>query len=133
MTRLHGFVITNGLVLVLSSGIAQAQSNTQAAPASPAASKPPLTLQMPALPDPVAVTLNPSASALLVLDFVEPICNSEPKCKGEMLQAVAPFMARVRKSGMVVAYGTREPNMSKWLPEVAAGPWGYKGREYGPG
>jgi hypothetical protein len=80
---LHAFLITNGLVLVCFSGIAQAQLNTQAAPADPAASKPPLTLQMPALPDPVAATLNPSTSALLVLDFVEPICNSEPKCKGQ--------------------------------------------------
>jgi nicotinamidase-related amidase len=77
---------------------------------------------MPAMPAPVAVTLNPKTTALLVLDFVEPICNTQPKCKGEMLPAVTPFMARVRKAGMVVAYGTREENVSKWLPEVAQQP-----------
>jgi len=33
-----------------------------------------------------------------------------------------PFMAQVRKAGLVVAYGTREQNMSKWLPEVAPAP-----------
>jgi nicotinamidase-related amidase len=35
---------------------------------------------------------------------------------------MTPFMARVRKAGMTVAYGTREQNMSKWLPEVAPAP-----------
>jgi nicotinamidase-related amidase len=39
-----------------------------------------------------------------------------------MLPAVTPFMARVRKAGITVAYGTREPNMSKWLPQVAPAP-----------
>jgi nicotinamidase-related amidase len=32
------------------------------------------------------------------------------------------FMVRVRKAGLVVAYGTREENVSKWLPEVAPKP-----------
>src|SRR5260370_24859208 len=36
-----------------------------------------------------------------------------------MLPAMTPFMARVRKAGLVVAYGTREQNMTKWLPQVA--------------
>ena len=81
-----------------------------------------MTLQMPALPDPARVTLNPKTTALLVLDYVEPICSSQPKCKGEMLPAMTPFMAQVRKAGLVVAYGTREENMSKWLPEVAPAP-----------
>jgi nicotinamidase-related amidase len=81
-----------------------------------------VTLQMPALPGPVSVTLNPKTTALLVFDYVEPICNSQPKCKGEMLPAMTPFMARARKAGVVVAYGTREPNMSKWVADVAPAP-----------
>src|ERR1700730_4316986 len=109
MTQFRIALLTSGLVLALFGGAAQAQS--------PA--KPPLTLQMPALPDPARVTLNPATTGLLVLDYVENICNSQPKCKGEMLPAVTPFMARARKAGVVVAYGTREQNMSKWLPEVA--------------
>src|SRR6516162_2136701 len=32
------------------------------------------------------------------------------------------FMAQARKAGLVVAYGTCEQNMSKWLPEVAPTP-----------
>jgi len=80
------------------------------------------TLQVPAIPDPVRVTLDPKTTALLVLDYVEGICNAQPKCKGGMLPAMTPFMAQARKAGLVVAYGTREQNMSKWLPEVAPAP-----------
>jgi nicotinamidase-related amidase len=39
-----------------------------------------------------------------------------------MLPAMTPFMERVRKAGLTVAYGTREQNMSKWLKEVAPAP-----------
>jgi nicotinamidase-related amidase len=116
MTLFRTVLLTSGLVLALCGGAAQAQ------PASVAASKALLTLQMPALPDPVGVTLNPATTALLVLDYVEPICNSQPKCKSQMLPAITPFMARARKAGVVVAYGTRDQNMSKWLPEVAPAP-----------
>src|ERR1700704_498106 len=112
MMQFRSVLLTSGLVLALCGGAAQAQST----------GKPLLTLQMPALPDPVRVALNPATTALLVLDYVDPICNSQPKCKGEMLPAVTPFMAPARKAGVVVAYGTREPNMSKWLPEVAPTP-----------
>lgn len=119
MARFHTVLLTSGLLLAFLSGMAQAQSN---APTGPGGGKPPLTLQMPALPDPVRVTLDPATTALLVLDYVEPICGREPKCKEVMLPAMTPFMARIRKTGMVVAYGTREPNKSKWLPEVAPAP-----------
>ena len=109
MTRIHSVLLTSGLALALCGGAAQAQP----------AAKPMMTLQMPALPAPAHVTLKPATTALLMLDYVEPICSSQPKCKGEMLPAMIPFMAQVRKAGVVVAYGTRDTNMSKWLPEVA--------------
>jgi nicotinamidase-related amidase len=109
-------------VFVLAVCTGTTQSGAQGTSASPTAGKPLLTLQMPALPDPVRVALNPATTALLVLDYVEPICNSQPKCKSQMLPAMTPFMERARKAGLVVAYGTREPNMSKWLPEVAPAP-----------
>ena len=112
MTQFRTVLLTGGLLLALCGGAAQAQ----------ATSKPLLTLQMPALPDPVRVTLNPATTALLVLDYVEEICHSQPKCRSQMLPAMTPFMARVRQANMTVAYGTREQNMSKWLPEVAPAP-----------
>jgi Isochorismatase family len=122
MTLFRTFVLATGLVLALCGG-PHAQPNGRETPAnSSATGKPLLTLQMPALPDPVRVALNPATTALLVLDFVEPICNLQSKCKDGMLPAVTPFLARARQAGMVVAYGTREQNMSKWLPEVAPAP-----------
>jgi nicotinamidase-related amidase len=123
MTLFRAVLLTSGLVLAALSGAAlsggRAQLSAQDTPPSRAASRPMVTLQMPALPAPVPVTLNPKTTALLVFDYVEPICNSQPKCKGQMLPALTKFMARVRKAGMVVAYGTLEDNVSKWMPEVA--------------
>ena len=47
-----------------------------------------LTLQMPALPDPVRVVLKPATTALLVFDMVDPICKNQPKCTGVMVPAI---------------------------------------------
>jgi nicotinamidase-related amidase len=114
MTLFRTVLMTSGLALALCGGAAQAED----APAG----KPMMTLQMPALPAPVRVTLDPATTALLVLDYVEPICDRQPKCKNGMLPALTPFMARARKAGVTVAYGTREQNMSKWLPQIAPAP-----------
>jgi hypothetical protein len=118
MNRLR--VSLSALALLLAASLSA--PSFLSAQSSGAAGKPMVTLQMPALPAPVPVTLNPKTTALLVFDYVEPICNSQPKCKGEMLPAMTRFMARVRKAGMVVAYGTLEENVTKWLPEVAPKP-----------
>jgi nicotinamidase-related amidase len=119
MNVLRAVLLGSGLILALSAGAAQPQPGSQDPSASHAPARPLLTLQMPALPDPVTVTLNPATTALLVFDYVGPICNAQPKCKSGMLPAVIPFMARARKAGVLVAYGTREDNVAKWLPEVA--------------
>jgi nicotinamidase-related amidase len=110
MTSFRVF-LTSGLVLAVCGGIAQAQ------PAG--APKPTMTLQMPVTPEPAAVNLKAATTALLVLDYVDPICKNQPKCIGQMLPAAAKLMDRARKAGVVVAYGTRERTMSKWLPQVA--------------
>ena len=115
MTLSRTVLLTSGLALALFCGAAQTQPIAQG-------DKPMMTLQMPATPDPARVTLDPKTTALIVLDFVEDICNRQPSCKGQMLPAMTPFMERVRKAGLVVAYGTREQNMTKWLKEVAPAP-----------
>jgi nicotinamidase-related amidase len=84
--------------------------------------KPPLTLQMPPPPDPVPVVLDPATTALLIFDIVDPICTRQPNCTGRMVPAIAALLARARKAGVSVAYGTRAPTMSKWLPEVLPAP-----------
>jgi len=77
------------------------------------------TVQMPATPDPAKITHDPKTTALVVLDYVEDICNNQASCKTKMLPAMTPFMERVRKAGLTVAYGTRAQNQTKWLKEVA--------------
>jgi nicotinamidase-related amidase len=81
-----------------------------------------LTLQMPALPDPVGVVLKPATTALLVFDAVGPICEKQPICNEIMVAALVSLLARARKAGVLVLYSTRPPNVSKWLPEVAPAP-----------
>jgi nicotinamidase-related amidase len=108
MTWLHTVLLTSTGLLGLCGAVAQAQPN-----------KPMQTLQMPAMPDPASITLNAKTTALMVLDYVEDICAAQPKCKSQMLPAMTPFMERVRKAGLVVAYGTRAQNMTHWLKEVA--------------
>jgi nicotinamidase-related amidase len=112
MTPFRTVLLTSSLALALCGGAAQAAQDAKAMQ----------TLQMPAMPAPARVTLNPKTTALMVLDYVEDICNSQAKCKSQMLPAMTPFMAQVRKAGLTVAYGTRAQNMTKWLPEVAPAP-----------
>jgi hypothetical protein len=59
MTLFHTVPLTSGLALALCGGAAQAQDTA----ANHGASRPLLTLQMPALPDPVHVTLKPATTA----------------------------------------------------------------------
>ena len=84
--------------------------------------KPPLTLQMPSPPDPVPVVLDPATTALLIFDIVDPICTRQPNCTGRMVPAISSLLARARQAGVTVAFGTRAPTMSKWLPEVLPAP-----------
>jgi nicotinamidase-related amidase len=84
--------------------------------------KPPLTLQMPSPPDPVPVVLDPATTALLIFDIVDPICTRQPNCTGKMVPAISALLARARQAGVTVAFGTRAPTMSKWLPEVLPAP-----------
>ena len=109
-------ILTGSLVLAVGSGAALSQSD-----GSPM-SKPPLTLQMPATADPVPVVLNPATTALLLFDVVEPICARQPICKAKMVPAISALLARARKAGVTIAYGTRAPTMSEWLPEVSPTP-----------
>ena len=112
MTLFRTAVVTSGLALALCAA-AQAPAAERAAPGKM------VTIQMPAMPDPAKVTLDPKTTALVVLDYVEDICNTQDKCKSQMLPAMTPFMQRVRKAGLTVAYGTRAQNMTMWLPQVA--------------
>ncbi|MGN6716040.1 MAG: isochorismatase family protein [Candidatus Binatia bacterium] len=122
MTLIRTVLLTCGLVLTVHTGELLAQSSAPSATSSAVASKPLLTLQMPALPEPVRVVLKPATTALFVSDMIDPTCKSQPKCTGTMLPAIASLLAQARKAGVLVVYSTRAANMSKWLPEVAPAP-----------
>ena len=122
MTLIRTVLLTSGLVLTVYGGAAVAQSSAPGGSSSAAASRPLLTLQMPALPDPVPVVLKPATTALLVSDMVDPTCKAQPKCTGVMVPAIASLLAQARKAGVLVVYSTRAPTVSKWLPEVAPAP-----------
>ena len=115
MTLSRAFVFLSALAVALSFGEAEAQPANSAAPKM-------VTLQMPAIPDPARVTLDPKTTALIVLDYVENICNRQANCRTKMVPAMTPFMERVRKAGLTVAYGTRAGRQNEWLKEVAPAP-----------
>src|SRR6185295_5860264 len=91
MTVSRAFVFLSAVTVALYFGAAEAQPAKGAAPKM-------VTLQMPATPDPARVTLDPKSTALMVLDYVEDICNQQANCKTKMLPAMTPFMERVRKA-----------------------------------
>jgi nicotinamidase-related amidase len=103
---------------LFASGVAFAVFSAQVSEAQTAGG-PMQTLAMPARPDPARVTLDPKTTALMLLDFVEPICSPQPTCKDGMVPAIIPFIDRARAAGLTVAYGTREENTTRWLKEVA--------------
>ena len=109
MPRFRTVLLMSGLALALCGSAAQAQP----------AGKPVQTLQMPATPDPARVSLSSKNTALVMLDYIDDICAAQPRCKSHMLPAMTPFMERVRKAGLVVAYGTRAERMNHWLPQLA--------------
>jgi nicotinamidase-related amidase len=82
----------------------------------------PLTVQMPSPPAPVPVVLDPTTTALLIFDIVDPICTRQPNCKEKMAPAISALLARSRKAGVTIGYGTRAHTMSNWLPQVAPAP-----------
>ena len=84
--------------------------------------RPQQTLQAPPSPDPVAVALAPATTALLVFDIVGPICERFPICRTHMAPVTAALLARARKAGVTVGYGTRAHHKEHWLPEIAPAP-----------
>jgi len=115
MMLIRYILLSSGLLLAASTGAALAQSGAQS-------TKPMVTLQMPALPDPVPVSVKTATTALLVFDIVDPICTTQPKCMATMVPVITSFLAKARNAGMFVLYSTRGPTLSKWLTQVAPVP-----------
>ena len=80
MNLIRYLLLTSGWLLAACTGATLAQSG---APST--AAKPVVTLQMPALPESVPVTVTAATTALLVFDMVDPICTTQPKCMATMV------------------------------------------------
>lgn len=110
MASLRAVLIASGFVFA-GCGAALAQT---AAPMQ--------TVQMPAEPAPVAVTLKPATTAVLVADMIDPTCKTQPKCTGSMVPAIAGLLDRARKAGVMVVHATRAGKDAKFLPETTPAP-----------
>jgi len=64
---------------------------------------------VPAAPSPVAVALAGSSTAVLVLDVIDPICNTQPRCLA-FVPRIVTLLAAARRAGALVAYSAANPN-----------------------
>jgi nicotinamidase-related amidase len=59
--------------------------------------------QVPPAPDPVPVTLDPSTTALFVMDITDVTCSPQPNCVA-MLPRISALISKARSAGVLVAY-----------------------------
>ena len=64
---------------------------------------------LPTTPNPIAVTLEPKTTALLVLDVAESPCNAQPKCVA-LVPRIASLLAAARRAGAFVAHSSADPS-----------------------
>jgi nicotinamidase-related amidase len=73
--------------------------------------------QLPAAPAPVAVSLDPASTAVLVLDITTQTCSGQVHCTA-MLPRIANLLAAARAAGALVLYST-PASQPPILPDVA--------------
>lgn len=76
-----------------------------------------LAQQVPTSPAPVAVTLDPSKTAIVILDVTTQTCSPQPTCVA-MVPNIASLLANGRQAGTFVAYSTPAA-APPILPDVA--------------
>src|SRR5258708_33590599 len=79
--------------------------------------------QLPAPPAPVAVSLDPATTALLVLDVTTQTCSPQPNCMA-MVPRIAGLLDAARAAGVFVLYSTpaTQPPIFPEVAPVARGP-----------
>jgi nicotinamidase-related amidase len=86
--------------------------------ATPLVAMPTATAQdLPRIPDPAPVTLDPRTTAFLVLDLVPPNCSPRPACVAS-LGPVARFLAIARAAGVFVVHSSTAAAGMNFMPEV---------------
>ena len=76
--------------------------------------------QVPAVPDPVPVNLDPATTALLVMDITDVTCSPQANCR-EMLPRIGALVAQARGQGVFIAY-TAGAAGGAILPDAAPAP-----------
>jgi len=67
------------------------------------------------------VKIDPKDTALLLLDYVKPLCGARPRCVAAVPK-VQPLLAKARDSGMLVVYTLAGQPLTDVMPELAAKP-----------
>jgi hypothetical protein len=98
--RLFSSVMLSAVALVLAAGAGPVQGQ-----------------QIPSAPDPSAVNVSASTTAVIVLDVVQQTCGPQPTCTGGMVPHIAALLANARAAGAYVVYST-PPSGSPVLAEV---------------
>jgi nicotinamidase-related amidase len=65
--------------------------------------------QVPPMPAPIAVTVSPATTALVVMDLISPLCTSQPNCVA-MIPHVASLIAAARRANVMIVYSAAMPN-----------------------
>jgi nicotinamidase-related amidase len=76
---------------------------------------------MPTIPAPTAVTLDPATTAFLVLDINSAVCAPRPGCTATV-PAIAAFLDRARQANAFVVYSNSSAPGTTIMPEVAPRP-----------
>ena len=88
--------------------------------ATPAASPTVNPLAVPAIPAPVAVSLDAKATALGVFDVTNPTCATRPECAASVPK-IASLLQKARAAGLLILYSSTAPG-NTWPPEIAPQP-----------
>jgi len=78
-------------------------------------------IKAPPAPALKAVKVDPKETALLMLDWVKPLCGARPRCVAAVPK-VQPLLAKARESGMLVVYTLAGQPLTEVMPELAAKP-----------
>ena len=74
-----------------------------------------------AVPEPVALTLDPHTTAILAIDFLESNCAPDPRCAASLPMAAAGLSA-AHEANILVIYATHPAPDNLTLPQVAPQP-----------
>lgn len=107
--------------LAISSAVVFAACAPAASTASPTSAASAAASGIPKIPDPVAVQLDPSTTALLVLDITSVICTPRPACVQSVSQ-IAALLKKARDAKVALVAYSDTGGTSTVLPGVAPQP-----------